>query len=175
MTEFSVQVDQTFLDESLPELQAYLLSNELYWGLGCGVPRLTLGNILFALHRLAVAEPAEARETRQKVDAFKAQWRVAWEAKIARETESRLRLWMQFLQEQEHDEQRSRAHYAAAVRERAILQLLLKEFPEVSKQAALADLDRRLRAKFLPGEFVWEAIYLPVFPADEFWFLYGGL
>jgi hypothetical protein len=173
MTLFSVQLDQTFLDESLPQLQEYLLSGELYWAISCGVPRLTPGNILLALTRLSAAEPAEARELREKMDLIRRQWAVAWEQKVARETDNRLRLWSQFLGESGADSGPGRAVYAANVQGRVILGLLLREVPNSARQTALAELDVLLRAGFVPGDFIWEGLYQPIFPAQEYWYLYG--
>lgn len=175
MTIFTVQLDQTFLDESLPQLREYLLSGELYWALSCGVPRLTPGNVLLALTRLEAAEPAEAQELRGRLNLLREQWMAAWEKKIARETENRLRLWSQFLTEREMDERPGRAVYAANVHNRVILQILLKELPDSTHSSALAGLDALLMARFLRGEFVWEAIYQPIFSPEEFWFLYGTM
>ncbi len=163
------QYDHWFLEEALPQLQDYLLADELYWALGGNLPRLTPGNLLLALTRLDAVDPDSAWTLRTKLDALQTQWRSAWEKKIARETESRLRLWSQFLAEQAHAEGPNRAHYAASVRERVILQLLNCASPH------LTELDSLLRARFQPGGFVWEAAYQGKFPASEFWFLYGSL
>ncbi|GAB4492043.1 MAG: hypothetical protein Fur0016_25670 [Anaerolineales bacterium] len=161
--------DRWYVEEALQQLQEYLLGEELYWALGRNLPRLTPGNLLLALKRLEAVDPHSAWTLREKLDAIQARWRSAWEKKIARETESRLRLWSQFLTEQAHDESPSRAHYAASVRERVILQLLKCSAPQ------LAELDALLRARFQPGGFVWDAMYQSVFPKSEFWFLYGSL
>jgi len=163
------QHDRWFLEEALPQLQEYLLGDELYWALGGNLPRLTPGNLLLALARLEAVDPDSAWALRGKLDAIQAQWRSAWEKKTARETESRLRLWSQFLTEQAHDEGPHRAHFAASVRERVILQLLKSKAPQLS------DLDELLRARFIPGAFVWEAVYQSAFLESEFWFLYGSL
>lgn len=161
--------DQKFIQESLPQLQAYLLSDELYWALGGTLPRLTPGSLLLALRRLEAVNPTSAATLRRQVEGVQFRWRSAWEKKVARETASRLRSWLQFLEEQNRDETPSRAYYAASVRERVILQLLQPDLP------ALAQADALLRRRFRPGAFVWEAMYQPVFPPDAFWFLYGSL
>lgn len=163
------QQDRWYLEEALPQLQEYLLGEELYWALGGNLPRLTPGNLLLALKRLEAVDPHSAWTLREKLDAIQARWRSAWEKKIARETESRLRLWSQFLSEQSHDDGPHRAHYAASVRERVILQLLRCSAPQ------LAELDGLLWARFKPGGFAWDAVYQNVFPKNEFWFLYGSL
>lgn len=163
------QYDRWYLEEALPQLQDYLLSDELYWALGGNLPRLTPGNLLLALTRLRATDPDSAWSLRQKLEAIQAQWRSAWEKKTTRETENRLRLWSQFLAEQVKDQPPSRAHYEASVRERVILQLLQCSAPQ------LAELDTLLRARFRPGGFAWDAVYQNVFPQNEFWFLYGSL
>jgi hypothetical protein len=163
------QHDRWYLEEALPQLQEYLLADELYWALGGNLPRLTPGNLLLALTRMGAADPDSAWKLRQKLDAIQTQWRSAWEKKIARETESRLRLWSQFLSEQAHDEGPHRAHYAAAVRERVILQLLNCEAPQLDA------LDALLRAGFIPGRFVWDEVFQGAFPQSKFWYLYGSL
>lgn len=161
--------DQKLIEEALPQLREYLLSDELYWSLGGSLPRLTPGNLLLSLARLEAVDPRSAWTLRGKLEAIQAQWRSAWEKKTSRETASRLRLWSQFLSEHTHDEGPHRAHYAASVRERVILQLLQCGAPQ------LAELDALLRARFQPGGFAWEAVYQGVFPESEFWFLYGGM
>lgn len=181
------QQDRWFLEEALPQLQEYLLGEELYWALGGSLPRLTPGNLLLALARLEAVDPDSAWKLRGKLDLIQAQWRSAWEKKTTRETENRLRLWSQFLAEQAHEEGPQRAHYAASVRERVILQLLRAAAPQwlssswssgesVSRPVErLSELDALLRARFKPGGFAWEAIYQGVFPESDFWFLYGSL
>lgn len=161
--------DQKFIEEALPQLQAYLLSEELYWALGGMLPRLTPGSLLLSLRRLEAVNPALAGTLRGQLEGVQFRWRSAWEKKTARETASRLRSWMQFLEEQNRDDSPSRAYYAASVRERVILQLL-----QPGAQA-FSGADALLRRRFRPGAFVWEAVYQPVFPPDAFWFLYGSL
>ncbi len=161
--------DQKFLEQALPQIQDYLLSNELYWALGSTLPCLTPGNLLLALTRLEAVDPNSAWRLSGKLDAIQTQWHSAWEKKIVREKESRLRLWSQFLSELPHDEGPNCAYYAASVRERVILQLLK------CKASQLAEVDGLLRACFQPGAFVWDAVYQSVFPEREFWFLYGSL
>lgn len=169
------QADQHFLEQALPQLQEYLLSDELYWALGGDLPRLTPGNLLLALARLEAVNPAPALAYRRQLETLQVQWASAWMKKVARETANRLRLWSQALEERNHAEGQSRAVYAADVRGRVILQLLLKENPNAPEGAALAELDQLLRARLVSGDFVWEDVYRPAFAPDEFWFLYGSL
>jgi hypothetical protein len=165
--------DLPFLTESLPQLQDYLLSNELYWPLGGSLPRLTLGSVLLALARLEIFHPVEAQQFRAQVEVVRVKWRSAWEKKAAREAANRLRLWSQFLSEAVAGLEPEA--YPAEVRGRAILQLLLREAPETPEKAALAEVDGVLKAHLHPGAFIWEAELQTVFPQSDFWFLYATL
>jgi hypothetical protein len=64
----SLEKDRAFLEASVPELEDYLLSDELYWPItarGFDLPRLTIGGILLAKARLeARGERIEALLTR---------------------------------------------------------------------------------------------------------------
>jgi hypothetical protein len=156
-------------------LQAYLLSNELYWPLGANLPRLTVGALLLALTRLEVSQPDEADQLRVQVETVRVKWRSAWEQKIARETANRLRLWTQFLSDLAHAPEQNADAYPGEVRGRAILGLLLRELPNAPEKTALAEADTLLKARLLPAAFIWEAALQTAFPEAEFWFLYGTL
>ncbi len=165
--------DLQFLTESLPQLQAYLLSNELYWPLGANLPRLTVGALLLALARLEVSQPGAADGLRAQVDTVRVKWRSAWEQKVARETANRLRLWTHFLSDLVSAPEQNADAYPGEVRGRVILELLLRELPTSPEKTALAEADAFLKARLLPAAFLWEAALQPAFPATEFWFLYG--
>ena len=51
----TVEKDTAYLEAGIPEMEAYLLSDELYWPIttrGYSLPRLTIGGILLAKTRL---------------------------------------------------------------------------------------------------------------------------
>lgn len=168
----STAQDIQFLTESLPQLQDYLLSNELYWPLGNSLPRLTLGSVLLALVRLEVTRPGEAQRFREALEPTRMRWRAAWEKKAVREMANRLQLWSQYLSDYRYAPE-SAGLYPTEVRGRAILQLLLSEVPNTPEIAALAELDASLKANLVPGDFLWEASLQAAFPMPDFWFLYG--
>ncbi len=170
----STAQDSQFLTESLPQMQAYLLSNELYWPLRNSLPRLTLGSVLLSLARLEVTRPGEAQKFRADLEPVRVKWRVAWEKKAARELANRLRLWSQYLSDYAYAPE-SAGSYVTEVRSRVILQLLLSEAPEMPEKATLAELDLSLKAQLRPADFVWEAGLQVAFPQLDFWFLYGKL
>ena len=172
------EIDLRFVKEAVPQLQEYLLSNELYWPLSGSLPRLTPGSLLLTLARLRVADSKvefEVQKLETQVDAIRVRWRTAWEKKVTREAANRMRLWSQFLSDYLQAPDQNLESYATEARGRAILHLLLTELPDASEGSALAELDGILRSHLTPGEFIWEPELQPIFPKNEFWFLYGNL
>lgn len=167
--------DLQFLTEALPQLQDYLLSDELYWPLSGTLPRLTLGSVRLALARSEVFEPAQTHALQLEAETVRAKWRAVWEKKAARETASRLRLWLQFLSDYVNAPGKYADAYPREARGRVILAMLLSESPESSEKATLANTDALLKSHLLPGGFIWEADLQVAFPKPEFWFLYGKL
>jgi hypothetical protein len=167
--------DSRFIETALPELQDYLLSDELYWPLGGSLPRLTPGALLLALRRAEAHSPAPARKWQLELDAVRRRWRSAWEQKALREAKNRLRLWSASVGEWQSAPAENLADYTGEVRGRVILQILLDEVNAPAEQAALGPLDDFLRARLKPGNFLWETGLETAFPQSEFWFLYGKL
>ncbi|HEY3312667.1 MAG TPA: hypothetical protein VGK00_13585 [Anaerolineales bacterium] len=167
--------DVRFVTEAVPQLQDYLLSNELYWPLSGSLPRLTPGSLLLALARLQVSAPLEARRWGEQIESIRNKWRSAWEKKAAREAANRLRLWSQYLSDTIAAPDQNMDSYRTEVRGRAILQILLANLPDAPETAALAELDAHLKKHLVPGEFIWETDLQAAFPRKEFWFLYGNL
>jgi hypothetical protein len=174
----SPEKDRAFIEAGIPELEAYLLSNELYWPItarGYDLPRLTVGGFLLARKRL------EARGERieplvAQLDAVRSKWRVAWETKAGREVGARMRLWSNYLSDYRHNPEGHADAYPHEVRYRAMLHLLLAELPTSPPEAEeLAQLDSLLRANLISSDFVWEADLQSGFPHKVYWFLYGKL
>jgi len=173
--------DFALLEEGIPQLSDYLLSNELYWPLKADLPRLTIGGLLLALARaqartVSPAGQAEASRFTSQVDAVRSKWTVAWEAKATRELGSRLNLWKNYLGDIRNASSQYRQDYPNEVRNRVILELLLAELPKQPPEAvALAELDIYLRKQLVAGDFIWDLELQAAFPQDKFWFLYGNL
>ncbi len=158
----NIQKDIEFLEAAIPELQTYLLSQELYYPLGNQLPRLTLGAVLLGVARLGLrAEPL-----RVKVEAAQERWRSAWQAKAEREVKARSSLWMQYLEEYRDDSRNGSKLYPQNVRHRAMLTLLGESAHET---------DALLKSVFVEGAFVWEKEIAENFPREPFWYLFGTL
>lgn len=174
----STDQDLAYLEAGIPELETYLLSDELYWPIsarGYNLPRLTLGGLLLAKARLqAQGEPVQALVN--QLEAVRAKWRVAWETKAGREFQSRFGLWSNYLSDYRHNPEGHADSYPHEVRNRAMLQLLQPELPAgLPERESLASLDSALRGSLVPGSFIWEPEVQAGFPREEYWFLYGTL
>jgi hypothetical protein len=164
--------DWTFLQSALPDLQAYVISNDVYWTLrpaqrapgGSQLPQLTIGNLLLSQARLSALElqgheRAALEELQRAIIAVRSEWRANWGRKADQEFHSRLNLWQQYMRELRGDEHPSAGFYAREVRHRTILQLLPPEMSSgapQNEQEQLSMLDGILRGLGRPGAFVWE-------------------
>mgnify|MGYP006935316197 FL=1 len=166
----TLEKDQKYLESAIPELKNYLLSDTLYYPMG-QLPRLTIGGLLLAQKRLQAGN----RRTHlfPKLDSVKTKWYAAWIKKSAREIESRLTLWRNYLNDYQNKPAEYAADYPSEVRWRVMLELLAAETDETSPE--LIALDQLLRAKLKKSNFIWDAHLQSEFPEDKFWFLYGKL
>ncbi len=162
--------DRRFLEEALPELQTYLLSDVLFYPLSHPLPRLTVGGLLLAQRRLHAYEDASPLDL--QFDTLRSKWRAAWEKKAAQEFEIRLTLWRNYLDDC-REEETLLENYPREVRWRVMLALLSAELPAESSE--LSALDQRLRNTFHAGAFIWDETLRSEFSQDDFWFLYGKL
>ncbi len=175
--------DLAFLLTGVEQLEAYLLSDELYWPLTgpTRLPRLTIGGLLLAARRLRArklsgAEAAQVTGLENRQEAIRAKWRSAWERKCRREVRARLDLWRNYLTDTRQSPAALAQDFPFQVQWRVILHLLSKELAAPAPEAeALAALDAMLKEFWLPGDFIWEVELAGEFPPTEFWFLYGKL
>lgn len=179
----TLEYDLNYLQAGIPELQAYLLSHEIYWPLGLSAPagerpypRMTLGWMMLFLARAERRNASRVAPLRQQLDTTRAQWLTAWRKKATQEFSSRLKLWTNFLNEY-RDDKINANQYAYEIQRRVILQLLLTEADEIpqAERDLLQSLDSFLRAVLEPGAFLWDPELAPAFPQETYWYLYGTL
>jgi hypothetical protein len=157
-----IQKDIEYLSAGVPELEHYLLSNELYYPIGLNLPQLTLGGILLSIARAGT----QAAKFEAQVEAVHSKWRTAWDAKSNREARARSELWANYLAEYLEDPKAGVRLYSQNVRYRAMISLLGR---------AEDDSDTLVRGVFKEGKFIWEEECAPNFPRNPFWYLYGTL
>jgi hypothetical protein len=135
------------------------------------LPRLTIGGLLLAQKRLQAGN----RRTHlfPKLDSVKTKWYAAWTKKSAREIESRLALWRNYLNDYQNKPAEYATDYVNEVRWRVMLELLVDEMDEMPPE--LISLDQLLRTKLKESNFIWDVHLQNEFPENKFWFLYGKL
>jgi len=178
-----------YLRAGIANLEAFLLSDVLYWPLDASppdrqppYPHLTLEGLLLSRARLnalplTLAQKAEWGQLLPELHLACSRWRVAWEKKAARAFGSRLKLWRNFLEEYRHDADAHYDRYAYEVRLRVMLHLLQPDanpLPQAQLEM-LAGLDLVLEKWLQPSNFIWEPDLQPGFPETDFWYLYGHL
>lgn len=172
-----VQKDKAYIESGIPELEDYLLSNELYWPItarGYDLPRLTIGGILLAKTCLETGgEQVESFVT--QIDAVRSRWQVAWETKAGREFQARLRLWSNYLADYRQNPEGHVDAFPQEVSNRVMAHLLIAELPKPQAEEELSQIDNVLRANFLSGDFIWDTNLQAGFPSNVYWYLYGKL
>ena len=185
------EVNLDLAEAMVDELEAYLLSNELFWPISRQpapgqplFPRLTLGGLSLTLDELSAQERALSPSLlarhgrlRFRFEALLTKWASAGEGKAVRELGSRINLWQAYLSELE-ESSRWAEEYAHEVRQRVmatrlagVARLQPGALPHLQ---GLQDLDARLRRIFRRGKFVWDERLRAVYSEEDYWFLYGS-
>lgn len=183
------QEDLIFLRASIPELQAYMLSKEVFWPVYYGqqqsstsISKLTLGNLYLAFERLkalSLPDPIthDLETLDQEFQQFQSQWKANLSKKGADEIATRITLWNNYLNEIDKRGFFNRSEYANNVRWRVIVQLLIEQDVPISFSARekLRVCDGYLKKNFHKSEFVWQEPYSHKFGPEKFWYLYMTL
>jgi len=181
--------DLNYLRAGLHSLEAYLLSNKLYWPIRIAqksgeapYPSLTLSGLLLARARMRAyhfsgSAQFELERMEGVFDHLMSQWRVAWERKATREFTARLNLWRSYLEDYREQPENHADRYAYEVSRRVMLELLLPYVPGPlqAEMETLKGLDGVLKSVFIPGEFIWGESLKDSFPSRTYWYLYGTL
>ncbi len=189
--ELHAEIDLTIARTFIAEMVDYLKAEVLYWPitraqpLGDKMPQLTIGGLLEAIVRAEAAQNdltpdqrAELQSIRAEHDRLASDRPVAYGNKAAREINSRLDAWSQYLDDAARKPADVAAYYPHEVRARAKAYLLAQQIehdlPQNVRQR-LALLDTRLRPLFKAGAFVWDDRLQAAFPPQPCWWLYGRL
>lgn len=141
---------------------------------------LSLGLLLLTEEALRAASAGLSAPDRQQWDVLDARWEAertshaaAIRNKARAEFPRRVGLWRAYLQELAEKPSEC-GSYPTEVRHRLIADRLGDVMGErASSRPDLGTLDRRLRAWFMAGPFVWEDHLRAVYPEDRYWYLYG--
>lgn len=182
-----LQYELEYLAATLPEMESYLLSKDLYRMIHLSAPRgfppypsMTLGTILLSLFKARAfastfKEDSEVIKAEQSVITIRQKWHNAWQTKAQAELHNRSIAWRTFLGELYSAPQENRDRYTYEVRQRVIIELLLGEISAIPEQAVaeIEQSDSLLRSLLKPLPFIWSEKLEQSFPPTRFWFLYG--
>ena len=185
----SFEYDLRYLQAGLDAIEAYLLSDEVFWPLSANppgdapdYPRLTLGGLLLARERLAAYPTTNPQEVQRQqiisnLEEVRSKWRGAWEKKAEHSFSVRLRMWRDYIQEQRNNPQENADRYSYEVRLRVMLRLLISESGrrQQAEGDLLTPLDGYLKNVLEMNGFIWEPEIQSGFPIDPYWYLYGYL
>lgn len=160
------------LENALPELEKYILSETLYWQVRANNVPLTIGNLYFEALALSAYDRTASRVFEDRIKNVRNKWHVNWRKKSEREYINRLKLWEQFLNDASSEGEIPLAYYRTSARHRTILSLLSDEVDLAEEKNRLAMLDGKLRASRKSAGFIWARELSYVFPREEFWYLY---
>jgi hypothetical protein len=185
-----VKTNLQFLEAMIQELEAYVLSRELFWPLspehrtnGPPFPRMTIGNVLLTLDQLEAQReqfsPSQQAALRKLTLAWQqacGKWRVGLEGKAVVEMRSRLNLWRAYLDDLEHQGNRAGV-YTHEVHNRVKFERLADFVGQHGETdpylESMQSQDARLLPRFSPGEFQWHPSLKQVYPKSTYWYLYG--
>ena len=181
--------DLAILEDMVLHMPGYLLTEATRWDVGkSGAPPITIGGYLMRRRRLGLLAGALGEDERRHLaaanadfDAIVARQMVRYETRALAEAGARMREWAEYLRDLATSKRLAgdHAHYAYKADIRVVLAEVLDllgqppyELPEhvVTDVAAL---DHRLQARWEPGAFIWATMWLPAYPAERFWWLYG--
>jgi hypothetical protein len=180
--------DLAVLEAMVAYTEPYLISDVTQWDMGRpGMPSMTLGGILMRRQRLLLlrdlldgderARLAEANETFDRVVADRV---VRLEQRANVELQARMREWTHYLRDLTSHVAARPEHYRHVADTRVVighLVDLLSEPPyrlDAHVPDDVAACDRRLKADWSPGEFIWSSVWEPAYPRETYWWLYGS-
>ena len=168
------------------QMDDYLKSEILFWNMGqSGMPMLRLGGYLMRQYRLLLLSNLLSEVQQGELETAVIQFNTALAEKIVRlevkadsELEARIRQFEAFLRDLRKG-QETGMNYRTAVEPRAMVAALVDKLRMAPYQldrqipGRVETLDKSLRQRWVPGEFIWPQDWQPAYPQDEFWWLYG--
>ncbi len=168
-------------------LVPYVYEDELYGLMPSNLPRLTVGSLLMRLQRLQVLgdQLTETQRTvlaaaLKKVDEVRQEWHVAFTGKIKREFKARVEALEQYLGECADNLRACADNFPSNMEKRVMIEHLYREAEQLGEmsddlKSRLPALDGAIRRFAEPSDFRWDARLEPVYPRDDFWYLYSAV
>lgn len=188
---YSLRRDLDEMERMVERLGDYLLGDAMYLSIGVAAfrgsssPQMTIGALLLRRRRLMRLRAKLKRADGIRFDAalvehskLQREWTLHYEQKLLREIPMRLRLMAAFFREcSENPRDCAGAYPIEALRRTIVGEILLAmmEFGYEKSEviASVCSADQALRRILQAGEFIWSPLLAPVYPQDDFWWLYG--
>ncbi len=188
-SKYSLEKDLKEAKAMADALEDYVRGDTLYGSAAGGfmssMPALTVGALVMRLRRLD-GQRDNMQDRQRKlldaaVDAYDGvvrEWRHHYEQKILREIKSRLDAMSDFFKECAESERKCANVYRPEQLRRTIVQELVREADAINLtlesdlKAKINNVDKSLRGYFRPASFEWAETLQPLYPEDEFWWLY---
>ncbi|KAA3663584.1 MAG: hypothetical protein DWQ04_10085 [Chloroflexi bacterium] len=175
--------DLTILEAMLDELPEYLMSDATRWPIQADMPPLTIGGCLMRIHRLGKLQAQLPHLDKNRYDQAVLRFEDALIEKVVRfekrthqELHARLGEWSVCLRETYIQPKR----YIDKVDIRVVIEemmLALQKKPYHLEQQVVQQidvLDKNLKNRWHPGEFVWDVVWQSAYPLQNYWWLYGS-
>jgi hypothetical protein len=189
-TQYRIDKDLNEAVKMANVLEDYVRGDQLYaslsggWYGGGDAPALTAGALAMRLRRLdmlkdklSAARQQELAAAQDKQRQVQREWSVHYEAKLLKEVQSRLDAMKTFFKEVADNPALAAHIYLPEVLRRTIVQELVRMMDGLRIESAevmqkLREVDSTLRGVVVAGKFQWDAQLQPVYPIEEFWWLY---
>jgi hypothetical protein len=171
-------------------LSEYVRGDALYGSAGGGLfgagamPSLTIGALLMRLRRLealagqlSAAQRERLSQARRTQQAVQSDWRTHYEEKASREALSRLDAIRMYFQECTSQPTLCAGAYGPEALRRTIVEELMAPLAtQPADTKTVTDraraVDAHLRGLLVVEGFVWDPALQPVYPREQFWWLY---
>jgi hypothetical protein len=186
--DFNLDLDITFAKVVTEQFDDYVHAGALFYPVGSmngmQMPQLTIGTWLETAWRLSAlsAAPDVLAAAQAEVRKVRSRAQDMYLGLSRREFKSRLDSWEMFLDDRS-DGGKGQAQkpfnvgtgYPTQVHIRFKLELLKDDVSQMGAQLSRLKLcDGRLRVRFQPGAFVWDAALTHAAPEEKYWWLYGA-
>jgi hypothetical protein len=175
------------MEEMAATMAAYLDSDVVDWTIPhANMPRLTIGGYLMRQKRLTLLRDLLSEEEQlrlvEAIDQFNATLKervVRFEKRAHQELHIRIAEWIGFLRDLSRRARTEVNYYSGAADTRIVIHELVNKLqtPPYELEPGVLDeieaIDKLLRTRLSDHAFIWDAIWEPAYPREDYWWMYG--
>lgn len=188
-TQYSMETDLKEAVAMAEGLSEYVRGSQLYGSTGGGffnsMPSLTIGALVMRLRRLHILDSSMSDKQRERLEKATAlhnqvqrEWFAHYEEKLLWEAESRLKSMLVFFRECRENPGQCPHLYKPEALKRTIVEELLDVMSGLHIESQVVtdrvkEADAALRSIVTKNDFIWDEALAPMYPTDEYWWLYS--